>query len=257
MPEDIMGISQKAGAQSGAAAGSVPLMERDARFRDTVIQMMKSQAYRELAAAHLFGYGLQFVPDIKTLKFISWHITEEVSHYTLIANLYKEHTGESVEPWVNDRLKSKPLPSIKSFLDLAIAQWLYDRGGFWQLKEYEQCSWEPYRTIVGQIIKEERGHQDHGQKIAVEICRTLADKTDAQKSFELWLRQGLMSFGRPHSEGSKYAVSVGLKKRDSADCMRDFMADIMPAVKEAGLRLPQRDNFDVELPEDLPWPTTN
>lgn len=232
----------------------VPLMQRDEKFRDTVIQMMRSQSYRELAAAQLFGYGLQFVPNIKELKFISWHITEEVGHYILVADLYKEHVGESVEQWVNERLSSKPLPQIHSFLDLVIAQWLYDRGGFWQLKEYEECSWEPYRTIVGQIIKEERGHQDHGQKMAVKLIKNLDDKTEAQRSFELWLRQGLISFGRPYSEGNKYAIEAGLKKRDSAGCMKDFMQDIMPAVKEAGLKLPPKDRFDVELPDDLEWP---
>ncbi|MBI4244150.1 MAG: phenylacetate-CoA oxygenase subunit PaaI [Planctomycetes bacterium] len=234
-------------------SAQAPLMRLDSKYRDTIIQMMRSQSYRELAAAQLFGYGVQFVPDIKALKFISWHIQEEVQHYIAVADLYKKHVGESVESWVNDRLASKPLPSIHSFLDLAIAQWLYDRGGFWQLKEYEQCSWEPYRTIVGQIIKEERGHQDHGQQIAVELCKKIKDKTDAQKSFELWLRQGLLSFGRPHNEGNKYAISVGLKKRDSAECMKDFMNDIMPAVRETGLKLPKKEKFDVELPDDINW----
>jgi len=238
------------------SASSVPLMKRDPKFRDTVIQLMRSQSYRELAAAQLFGYGLQFVPDIKSLKFITWHIQEETEHYIAVATLYKDHVGESVESWVNERLSSKPLPTISSFLDLAIAQWLYDRGGFWQLCEYRECSWEPYRTIVGKIIKEERGHQDHGQKIAVTLCKSLKDKDKkiAQKSFELWLRQGLLSFGRPNSEGGKYAISVGLKKRDSAECMKDFMKDITPAIKEAGLNLPPRDKFNVELPDDLEWP---
>lgn len=234
---------------------AVPLVKQDEKYRDTVIQMMRSQSYRELAAAQLFGYGVQFVPDIHALKFIAWHIQEEVGHYILVANLYKKHVGESVEPWVNERLKSKPLPQIHNFLDLAIAQWLYDRGGFWQLLEYKECSWEPYRTIIDQIIKEERGHQDHGQKIAVELCRTLDDKTHAQKSFELWLKQGLFSFGRPHNEGNKYAIFAGLKKRDSAECMKDFMNDIIPAVRSAGLKLPNRKKFDVELPTDIPWPT--
>src|SRR5262249_8462146 len=32
-------------------------------YRRMVVQLMESQAYRELAAAHMFGYGLRFVPD--------------------------------------------------------------------------------------------------------------------------------------------------------------------------------------------------
>src|SRR5262245_54648588 len=137
----------------------------DEKYRQTVVQMMRSQAYRELAAAQLFGYGLQYVPDIKSLKFLTWHIQEETEHYIAVANLVKQEVGESVEGWVNSRLKEKPIPMAASWLELGVAQWLYDRGGFWQLKEYEECSWQPYRTIVGKIIQEERGHQDKGQEI--------------------------------------------------------------------------------------------
>ena len=53
-----------------------------------------------------------------------------------------------------------------------MAQFLYDRGGFWQLKEYEECSFVPYRDVVQKIVKEEAGHQDLGEKIVVEQCQT-------------------------------------------------------------------------------------
>src|SRR5207249_9057459 len=118
------------------------LKDQDQRYQDTIVQMMRSQAYRELAAAQLFGYGLQFVPDIKSLKFMVWHIQEETEHYIAVAQLYEQFVGESVEGWVAQRLKNKPIPFVSSWLELGLTQWLYDRGGFWQLQEYEGCSWE-------------------------------------------------------------------------------------------------------------------
>ena len=36
--------------------------EMDDRLCATVRQLMESQAYRELAAAQMFGHGLKFVP---------------------------------------------------------------------------------------------------------------------------------------------------------------------------------------------------
>jgi len=60
--------------------------------------------------------------------------------------------------------------------------------------------------------------------------------------------------GRPGSEGNRYAVSVGLKKRDSADCIKDYVKDILPAVREAGLKLPPKDRLAVDLPDDIEWP---
>ncbi len=87
--------------------------EMPPRYRETLEQMMKSQAYRELAAARMFGHGLQYVDSSKWLKFLVWHI------------------GEEMDGWVNERLDDKPIPFAQSWFELAMAQFLYDRGGFW------------------------------------------------------------------------------------------------------------------------------
>jgi 1,2-phenylacetyl-CoA epoxidase catalytic subunit len=222
------------------------------RDQDMVEQMMKSQAYRELAAARMFGAGLQYVPEIRWLKFMTWHIQEETEHYVAVANMYKKFAGHSVEPWVNERLAKKPIPFAQSWLELAMAQFLYDRGGFWQLQEYEQCSFTPYRDVINKIISEEKGHQALGERIVLELCQEGAHSQTKQGLFERWLRLGLLSFGRPGTEGNHYAISVGLKKRDSALVMQDFITDIAPAVKAAGLHFPSAQSLQMELPV-LDW----
>jgi 1,2-phenylacetyl-CoA epoxidase catalytic subunit len=216
------------------------------RYRVTLEQMMKSQAYRELAAARLFGYGLQFVEESKWLKFMVWHIREETEHYFAVVDMYRRFTGDSVEPWVNERLRQRPIPMAGSWFELAMAQFLYDRGGFWQLQEYEVCSYPPYRDVIGKIIGEERGHQALGEKIVVELCQNGGYDSVKQPIFERWLRQGLLSFGRPATEGNAYAISVGLKKRDSREVMHDFLADIAPAVAACGLTVPSLASLGVE-----------
>ncbi len=225
----------------------------DARTRDTVVQLLRSQAYRELAAAQLFGHGLRFAPTAKDVKFLAWHMSEETEHYLDVAKLYESFTGESVDGWVRSRLAERPVPWVDSWLELGLAQWLYDRGGFWQLQEYSDCSWEPYRTIVGKIVTEEHGHQDHGQRIAVRLCQDAKNREEAQRLFAKWLRQGLLSFGRPGTEGDRFAVATRLKRREAGVVMKDFLADIRPAIREAGLALPSRDELAVELPADIDW----
>lgn len=208
------------------------------RYRDTLEQMMKSQAYRELAAARLFGHGLQFIEEDRFLKFMVWHIREETEHYFAVADMYRRFTGASVEPWVHARLAEKPIPFAESWLELAMAQFLYDRGGFWQLQEYEACSYPPYRQVIGKIIGEERGHQALGERIVVELCQTGRFDHQKQAIFERWLRLGLLSFGRPETEGSRYAIAVGLKKRDARAVIQDFLADIQPAITACDLAIP-------------------
>src|SRR5580658_1614661 len=213
--------------------------ELDERYTHTLVQMMQSQAYRELAAAQMFGYGLQFVPELKWLKFMTWHIREEMEHYEDVVKMYQDFTGESVEPIVNGRLQQKPIAFAESWYELAMAQFLYDRGGFWQLREYEDCSFLPYRKTIQKIIKEEKGHQSLGERIVVELTRTGRFEDEKRAVFDKWLRQGLLSFGRPATDGARYAIEVGIKKRDPGVVMQDFLDDIKPAVKACGLTFPK------------------
>jgi 1,2-phenylacetyl-CoA epoxidase catalytic subunit len=227
--------------------------EMDAKMIATLTQMMESQAYRELAAAQMFGFGLQFVPELKWLKFMSWHIREEMEHYEVVVRLYKDFTGESVEPHVNARLGKKPIEFAQSWFELAMAQFLYDRGGFWQLREYEQCAYVPYREIIQKILKEEAGHQGLGERIVVELCRSGRFDDVKQAFFDKWLKQGMLSFGRPNTEGNRYAIDVGLKKRESGAVMQDFVDDIKPAVKACGLCFPRPETIGLDCPATLVW----
>ena len=219
------------------------------RYRQTLVQMMQSQAYRELAAAQMFGFGLQYVPELRWLKFMTWHIREEMEHYEDVVKMYREFTGDSVEPFVNERLQHKPIEFATSWYELAMAQFLYDRGGFWQLKEYEDCSFIPYQKVIKKIIKEEHGHQSLGEKIVVELTRTGKFQAQKQADFDKWLRQGLLSFGRPATDGARYAIEVGLKKRDPGPVMQDFIDDIKPAVKACGLAFPPMEKIGIVPPE--------
>lgn len=223
--------------------------ELDDRSYQMVVQMMQSQAYRELAAAQMFGYGLQFVPELRWLKFMTWHIREEMEHYEDVVKMYAELTGETVEPTVNERLQKKPIDFATSWYELAMAQFLYDRGGFWQLREYEECSFLPYRKTIQKIIKEEKGHQALGERIVVELTRSGRFEGEKQRVFEKWLRQGLLSFGRPGTDGARYAIEIGLKKRDPGDVMQDFIDDIKPAVKACGLVFPPMEQIGIVPPE--------
>src|SRR5438105_6466712 len=222
------------------------------QYRSMLIQLMESQAYRELAAAHMFGYGLRFVPD-KWMKFMVWHIREESEHYDAVATMYRTFTGEEVEPHVRKRLAGKPVPFAESWIELAMAQFLVDRGGFGQLREYEDCSYAPYRDVVRKIVKEEAGHQSLGEKIVVEQCRDGGHDDVKQGLFEKWLRLGLLSFGRPRTPGNRYAIEQGLKKRDSGECMKDFVDDIRAAVHAAGLSFPDPASLRMELRSDVAW----
>jgi 1,2-phenylacetyl-CoA epoxidase catalytic subunit len=227
--------------------------QMDERYERTVVQLMESQAYRELAAAHLFGFGLQFAPELRWIKFMTWHIREEVEHFEAVARMYRAFTGDDVTPVAIGRLESGPLDRVDSWFELAMAQFLFDRGGFWQLKEYESCSFLPYREVIGKIIDEEAGHQGLGERMVVELVGTGRYDDRKQRDFAKWLRHGLLSFGRPGTEGNRYAIEVGIKKRDSGAVMQDYLDDIKPAVKICGLAFPTPVDLGLEVPDWIDW----
>ena len=101
-----------------------------------------------------------------------------------------------------------------------------------------------------------KGASSAGERIVVELPEwKFADQK--QRDFTTWLRQGLLSFGRPGSAGNKYAIETGLKKRDSGAVMQDFLDDIKPAVKASGLRFPTPAEMRLEVPADLDWSLAN
>ena len=222
--------------------------DEDRYFR-TLVKMMQGQAYREMAAAQLFGYGLSLVPDLRLLEHFVWQIREETEHYKEVARMYLDFTGESIEPAVHSRLAARPIPFVQSFYELAMAQFLYDRGGFWQLSEYTESSYVPYRHLVQKIIREERGHQLFGERLVLELTQTGHFEDEKQSDFERWLKQGLLSFGRPNTEGAQYAVRVGLRKRDPALVMQDYLNDIKPAALACGLVIPPLASLGIEASE--------
>jgi len=64
----------------------------------------------------------------------------------------------------------------------------------------------------------------------------------------------LRSFGRPGTAGNRYAISVGLKTRDSAAVAQDYLDSLRTVMRICGLRFPDREElrrFGVETAPDV------
>ncbi|HUB05775.1 MAG TPA: Phenylacetic acid catabolic protein [Myxococcales bacterium] len=217
-------------------------------YRAMLLQLIESQAYRELMAAQLFGHALKHVPGVQNKMMIAEHLVEELEHYECTVFLY-EGLGGDVEAAIQSKLSR--VPYAETWEELAMVQFLYDQAGFWHLREYEKCSYVPYRKIIGKILEEEAGHEGFGEKMLRQWCQTPANRARAQALFEKWLPISLYSFGRPGGKGNQAAMEMGLKSRDSGAVMQDFLNQLKPAMRACGLTFPPRERLDVELPEKI------
>lgn len=213
----------------------------DARYLATVDLLLRGQAWRERGAAELFEAALPLVPAGRWRRIIEGHVAEERAHYARVAEVWSAafaRPTDELDAWVTARLVGKPLPRVAIFLELAMAQFLFDRAGRWQIAEYLQSSFLPYRALAREIVDEERGHEDVGARLVVDLCGAPgADRVAAQAAFDRWLPVALQSFGRPGGDGNAFAIATGLKIRDSADVTRDFLADVARTATAAGLSL--------------------
>jgi 1,2-phenylacetyl-CoA epoxidase catalytic subunit len=218
--------------------------EMSEQYFDTLSRMIRSQAYRELAAATVFAEALLLVPTIRFKQKVTQHIGEEMEHYEECCRLFERLGAGDLDATVTRHLREHhPIPPIDSFLDLGVAQFLYDRASAYQLREYENSSFDPYCRIVGKILEEEEGHESFGAEILIEHCRDPQSRPEAQRSFNKWLAVSLRSFGRPGTEGNRFAVSVGLKTRDSSAVAQDYLDALKPVMRVCGLRFPTREEL--------------
>ncbi|MDB4980405.1 MAG: phenylacetic acid degradation protein PaaA [Myxococcales bacterium] len=216
-------------------------MKDDPRYLPTVDKLLRGQAYRERGAAELFEAALPVAPDAAARRRLEGHVAEERAHYARVAAVWSEAFARptaELDAWVTARLKERPLPPVTSWLELAMAQLLFDRAGRFQIGEYVDSSFAPYRALAREIVDDERGHEDAGASLVVALCAAPgADRSAAQAAFDRWLPVALESFGRPGGDGNAFALAVGLKKHGSAEVARDFLADLGPTLAAAGLRL--------------------
>lgn len=218
--------------------------EMDQKYYDTLVHLIRSQGYRELAAATVFAEALHLVPGRAFKKKVVQHVNEEMEHFEVCCEIYAEIGAGDLDQVASAILREKkPIPKIESFLELGIAQFLYDRASAFQLREYENSSYDPYCRVVGKILEEEEGHESFGVEIMVEHSRDPESRARMQELFHKWLAVSLKSFGRPGTPGNRFAIASGLKTRDSGAVAQEYLDGLRPAMRLCGLRFPTREEL--------------
>lgn len=222
------------------------------KYRKLVLQLLESQAYRELIAAECFAAAIQYVPILQYKKLIAEHVAEELEHYEKTVELYRELGGD-LEAIIHRKFQRNPKlrPTIKSWLELAVVQFLFDRAGEFHLSEYKTCNYLPYQRVIAKILEEEEGHESFGEQVLRDLCRNPNVRKEAQRHFNRWLGISLLSFGRPGTPGNRYAIEVGVKRRDSGEVMQDYLNDIKPTMAACRLKFPSLKALGIVAPKNI------
>ena len=184
-----------------------------------LLSILESQGYRELVSAHLFAGGVAFAPTVDDKQMLADHAREELHHFEAVSAVYEDLSGEALEGIVGGRVAGFPRPS--SWLETAIAGFLFDRAVFCQLKSYEAMGDNRLYALVLHIIEHEREHQKAAEATLRDLCRTPAFVPEtAQEHLYHWL-----SIARRALDWS------------SRDAEETFIESVGPVVRDCGLSL--------------------
>jgi 1,2-phenylacetyl-CoA epoxidase catalytic subunit len=221
---------------------------------EILASQVESLGFRALATAHAFASAMPLAPALAVKKALVEYVWEELQRFETASDLYVEiKPGEDLHAVVRPRLAEIRPPG--SWLEMAVIQFLYDRAGVVQMGELAGSSDPRVAKLAARILEGERMHKIMGGEGGNALRNMLRSDPDtrpsAQDYFDRWLAESLRSFGRPGSPRSKRAVELGLRQRDSAEVMRDYLAALEPIVSACGLRLPSRAQLGLDLPADV------
>ncbi|MHC4448549.1 MAG: Phenylacetic acid catabolic protein [Planctomycetota bacterium] len=218
--------------------------EMSPEYFETLSKMLRSQAYRELAAAVVFAEAIALVPTLEFKHHVVQTVQEEMGHYAVCVHLAESIGIEGFDEHCSNHVREqRPVPAIESFTELGVAACLYDSASAFQLREYENSSYDPYCRVIGKILEEEEGHENFGAEMMIQLSRDPQHHPELQRCFDKWLAVSMRSFGRPEHERSRYAIEVGLKTRDSAAVAQDYVDSLKSVMRVCGMQFPTRDRL--------------
>ncbi|MEM8884197.1 MAG: Phenylacetic acid catabolic protein [Planctomycetota bacterium] len=218
--------------------------EMTPEYFDTLSKMLLSQAYRELAAAVVFGEAISLVPSVEYKQQVVHQVEEEMDHYAVCVRLAEELGIEGFDELCTRRVHDeRPIPRVESFLEVGVAACLYDSASAFQLREYENSSYDPYCQIIGKILEEEENHENFGAELMIQMSRDPKHHAPMQACFDKWFAVSMRSFGRPDHDRSRYAIEVGLKTRDSAAVAQEYADSLKQVMRLCGLEFPSRERL--------------
>ena len=85
--------------------------EMDQRYYDLLVQLIRSQGYRELAAATVFAEALHLVPTIRFKRKVVQHIQEEMEHFEVCCDLHDSLAAGDLDAYCTEKLQAeRPIP---------------------------------------------------------------------------------------------------------------------------------------------------
>ena len=219
-------------------------------YKHLLTQVLRTQAYCEMASANMLGHALKFIPELHYKIAATQQIEEELERFTQIARIYRDVAdGKDLFDDPDPRLFN--IPYAENWFELSVVQFLFDRSCEFHLREYRDCSYEPYGKLVKALLRDEKLNGGFGETVLKEFCKYPTNRGEAQRIFDQWFPIALQNLGYIEPGRELFAIKHGMKSRECEAVIQDFIKEIKPAMRECGLKFRDLDDLDTPLPADL------
>ncbi len=107
-----------------------------------------------------------------------------------------------------------------------------------QLAEMAQSSYAPLAEAITQILPREREHAQLGETGVRQAIEQSNSTAAVQAAVNYWHPRVAATFGRVDSDHASIYIQYGLRRRSSAEMLKDWKAQSAAALKRLGLSIP-------------------
>lgn len=226
-----------------------PQPRLDEEARGLLRQIVERQAYRQLVAGNIRGFGLQFLPELDVKIRFTAELDQSLRVLREVERIHGRLGGEDLDAAVRPRMERIPYP--ESRLELASCLALTGRAERAAARSYIGCVDKDFAAVARTLVEADRRVTEDEESLFVEYASERSHRPQAQLYWDRWLVVCLLSLGRPGTKRDRSAVALGLRTQHAAEVVRGFLDEVEPLRVKAGLAMPGLDRLGVELPEDL------
>ncbi|OPX55599.1 1,2-phenylacetyl-CoA epoxidase, catalytic subunit [Oceanospirillum multiglobuliferum] len=230
-------------------------------YRNELMRLMVVFVDSELAGAAGFASQINSAPGVKESILASSIVSEKFSSADRILNLLK---GFGVDPqlyvashaWSARVARSVDLGQrriggdkrlnvfhypLQGWVDSLVMNLMMGTASLTQLRELQNCSYQPLADEMAQILKTESAHTEAGEEGLNQAISNAFSTDEAQNSVNYWYPRVRAAFGRATSDRADLYRKLGLMRSSNVDRLAAWEGEINDRLTRLGLTVPELD----------------
>ena len=131
-------------------------------------------------------------------------------------------------------------PGFMRWSEIIIYNHFQDRSAALQLRDFANGPFEPWTKVLEIIDGEEADHIRHGEEWFTRIAASDEGQKMLQEDINKWFPHAMDVFGHPGetSKTMEALLRLGVKRKTNDQAREDFLQEVNPLIRQAGLELP-------------------